>query len=821
MRPNKKPPAGTGGRMSLAARDYHHNPETEDAQDSDDDKSVIDADYKFAERIFDKLLSGRNAHGLQGSKGRYRHQRRLLTFELFQQHLNQELTLAVQVLEPNDTCRLLAFDADNTNGKLQQLYDLLTSKGIHPLWIEGREGRDGHLFMILDAPLDGDTARLFTSSCQRLIDCPNNDQTGAKAIFGGLIRFPLGLNRKLEANGAIGWIKGIDHNLQEQIKALSEWTFTSPNQIHAILDEHSDHDDDAHSAKPHATAMSHGERVELYELGRHHWVRGLTAAGTSHGAYKALSRFLWDGCPDLGIPAYGPNDKQRAELIIEWARNKSHGFNTKVSRGDWAGLRKEIETICKHRSNTGTLQHGYKTPARNIAHFWTAAARKRKNEAWSDVLLRTYELLRSESRPKKWSYRLIANHSGHSINTVIQCLQHHSHYRQSGAVKLIKIDTDLLDIQVREIKSQRECKQKKARAWTLKTQLESADSHQWSTQELQMLKKELDLLCKELQVKQQVPGVSSWVNAAQKCSENPYSPEKLSSERVVFPVAHANADRPKLKGKVNVYPVDDSVLPLFNPYTRTWMSARTHTDREKILQQMERAAWSASRQIVRMMRNRNDQLKEWERTRRSCIAAYLNIGTVLHKLKLGQKLEWRYEIQPEKYNQEMCERLTEGERLATIDLFMHSVDEFLANEYWIETLTRAELGSAEAVVIPMLKKLQSKLYSLAITWDRTGEYQDTLKFRYGSPDALSFHLWRQARSKKSEDEQRQDLWRIHCRRIKANIGQLEILRTGIYRNEWELDHETALRIASGVYWKQQKRLKEKRLGCRLPYAVAA
>lgn len=150
---------------------------------------------------------------------------------LFDQHLAGFVTLAVPAIDASGLSRWCCFDSDRDDGSLDRIHRLLREHRWHGVREGQRPGRAGHLWAFFDNALPAADLRLFG---HRLIESagvnaadieffPKQEGPGAKAR--SLVRLPLGIHRKPEAEGLRGWFRDAPQSLAEQIEYIDQQPF--------------------------------------------------------------------------------------------------------------------------------------------------------------------------------------------------------------------------------------------------------------------------------------------------------------------------------------------------------------------------------------------------------------------------------------------------------------------------------------------------------------------------------------------------------------------------------------------------------------------
>jgi len=87
---------------------------------------------------------------------------------------------------------------------------------------------------------------------------------------------------------------------------------------------------------------------EKYHRGREYWLYGLTGPNQRHDAVCSVGHYLWYGDSSQGVRAlpYPSNAGARAELILEWLKEKHNGHSEEINQGQWSEVEGQIERAC-------------------------------------------------------------------------------------------------------------------------------------------------------------------------------------------------------------------------------------------------------------------------------------------------------------------------------------------------------------------------------------------------------------------------------------------------------------------------------------------
>ena len=88
---------------------------------------------------------------------------------------------------------------------------------------------------------------------------------------------------------------------------------------------------------------------EKYHRGREYWLYGLTGANQRHDAVCSVGHYLWYGDSSQGVRAlpYPSNAGARAELILEWLKEKHNGHSEEINKGRWTEVEAQVIRACQ------------------------------------------------------------------------------------------------------------------------------------------------------------------------------------------------------------------------------------------------------------------------------------------------------------------------------------------------------------------------------------------------------------------------------------------------------------------------------------------
>lgn len=134
-----------------------------------------------------------------------------VTEELFKSHLLGDITLGVYTTSAENTCRWVCWDVDDEQEeKLNKIRDWLSGRGFTSYRESVRPGRSGHLWLFFDRAIPSELvyrlgfhARFIAGISCEIYPVQERLKDPTKSP-GNLVRLPLGMNRKVSANKALG-----------------------------------------------------------------------------------------------------------------------------------------------------------------------------------------------------------------------------------------------------------------------------------------------------------------------------------------------------------------------------------------------------------------------------------------------------------------------------------------------------------------------------------------------------------------------------------------------------------------------------------------
>lgn len=160
---------------------------------------------------------------VQHGNVQYSVQYKPLTEGLFNAHINGDITLGLPGIDEHGRSRWCCFDSDKPGDELDRIEAMLKKHHWQCIREGQRPGRAGHLWVFFDQPVPADLLRAFSKHMMKAAnvppgsleffpkqDKPTFDADRNRYKAGSIVRLPLGIHRKPEANGDRGWFSGIE-----------------------------------------------------------------------------------------------------------------------------------------------------------------------------------------------------------------------------------------------------------------------------------------------------------------------------------------------------------------------------------------------------------------------------------------------------------------------------------------------------------------------------------------------------------------------------------------------------------------------------------
>jgi hypothetical protein len=164
-----------------------------------------------------------------------------VTLELLYLHLYGTITIGWPALDSNGFGKWICFDSDTADGKLDSLQTFLKQHSWYCIREGKRSGRDGHLWLLFDAPIPGDQLRILAQAMMRGAGVSIGEYFPKQAKPGKLgsqVRGPLGKHLKPGANGRRGWFEGAAKDIKSQLIWLAEQPLNSSTIAIELAHEH-------------------------------------------------------------------------------------------------------------------------------------------------------------------------------------------------------------------------------------------------------------------------------------------------------------------------------------------------------------------------------------------------------------------------------------------------------------------------------------------------------------------------------------------------------------------------------------------------------
>ena len=154
----------------------------------------------------------------------YALRKRAVTPELICKHLLGDVTLGLQALSTESTCKWVCWDSDHADGQLDALERRLKNLGLRCLRESKREGRDGHLWLFFSQPIPSKDAVYLGKFFGRFLKDVEFFPKQENAEVGSAMRAPLGYHRKPGAE-SFGYFEGC---AVKEMEAQLDWFLAQP-----------------------------------------------------------------------------------------------------------------------------------------------------------------------------------------------------------------------------------------------------------------------------------------------------------------------------------------------------------------------------------------------------------------------------------------------------------------------------------------------------------------------------------------------------------------------------------------------------------------
>jgi hypothetical protein len=147
--------------------------------------------------------------------------------ELIRSHFAGDVTCGWPAIDKNKCSRWLCFDSDLADGQLDRLEIFLRSCGVQVIREGRRPGRDGHLWVCFDQPVNAGKLMILGDVMMQQAGVTGMERFPKSATNMSQVRGPLGINLKPEANGGRGWFDGPPKDIEEQLLWLADQPLNS------------------------------------------------------------------------------------------------------------------------------------------------------------------------------------------------------------------------------------------------------------------------------------------------------------------------------------------------------------------------------------------------------------------------------------------------------------------------------------------------------------------------------------------------------------------------------------------------------------------
>jgi hypothetical protein len=174
--------------------------------------------------------------GMDTKGGRYPYQP--VTRQLIHSHLAGDVTCGWPAIDQHGCGRWICFDSDVANGQLDKLEAFLRSCDVQVIREGRRLGRDGHLWVLFDQPVDAGKLIILGDAMMQHAGVTGMERFPKSATGMSQVRGPLGINLKPEANGSRGWFDGPPKDIEEQLLWLADQRPNSAKSAIANADKY-------------------------------------------------------------------------------------------------------------------------------------------------------------------------------------------------------------------------------------------------------------------------------------------------------------------------------------------------------------------------------------------------------------------------------------------------------------------------------------------------------------------------------------------------------------------------------------------------------
>lgn len=201
---------------------------------------------------------------------------------LIKKHLNGDLTISSPAISIEHKSRWCCWDNDTNDGALDRIASCLKALDFNPIREGGREGREGHLWLLFDYSIPCSSLiefnRLILSEC-RIQPTKELEFFPKSATNLSQVRVPLGIHRKPGANNARGWFDisrksvimplnkiPLRHQLTEQLAWLADQELNESVGLGRLVEYWKKVQPRQTNKRPPRQPTYRNERVNLIEL---------------------------------------------------------------------------------------------------------------------------------------------------------------------------------------------------------------------------------------------------------------------------------------------------------------------------------------------------------------------------------------------------------------------------------------------------------------------------------------------------------------------------------------------------------------------------
>ncbi len=254
---------------------------------------------------------------------------RPVSSELVRHHLDGLVTAAWPAIDGNARSKWICFDSDVEDGSMDRLDSSLRSWGVHLVREGRRAGRDGHLWVLFDAPVSVEQLIILAESFMRLAGVSGIERFPKSAIGLSQVRGPLGFNLKPDANGARSWFDGVERDVAVQL----EWLARQPlNKAADAIREA-----EAHRPAPHLSRTPRNQFAPRVQFQILNYMDAISRGGElvaqcpicaleGHDRHQDNLRIKADGskfCCVFGGPSQVHRNRDIIRLLLATRRNAS------------------------------------------------------------------------------------------------------------------------------------------------------------------------------------------------------------------------------------------------------------------------------------------------------------------------------------------------------------------------------------------------------------------------------------------------------------------------------------------------------------------